>query len=545
MSLTHFNIPLPTNEPVKSYAPGSPEKAELKKELALKSDQHTEVPVVIGGERIFTGETSFSAVCPHNHQKKLSTVHFADKILLQKAIDTAVKAQKTWAELPLSERAGVFLKAADLLATKYRSAMNVATMIGQSKNIYQSEIDAVAELCDFFRFNAYFAAKILEEQPLYSPPGQWNRMESRGLEGFVFAIGPFNFTSISLNLAAAPALMGCSVLWKPASTAMLSSYLGLQILEEAGLPPGIINLVPASHSAITDVVLKSPDLAGVHFTGSTQTFNSFWQTIGQNIGSYRAYPRLVGETGGKDFIFAHASASVDTLCTALVRGAFEYQGQKCSAASRAFIPKSLWPQLKSQLIDMTQSLKIGTPDDFTNFITAVIDKRAFDKIKSYIEHAKNSPDAEILVGGECDDSTGYFIHPTIIMAKQPRYKTMVEEIFGPVLTLYVYDDNKLEDALTECDEATPYALTGAIFAQDRRVIHQLTERLKYTAGNFYVNDKPTGAVVGQQPFGGARGSGTNDKAGSSFNLMRWINQRTIKENFYSVTDYRYPFMQEP
>jgi 1-pyrroline-5-carboxylate dehydrogenase len=421
--------------------------------------------------------------------------------------------------------------------------MNAATMLGQSKTIYQAEIDAACELIDFFRFNVQFAEHIYRQQP-FSPPGQWNRLTARGLEGFVYAVAPFNFTSISVNLAAAPAIMGCTTLWKPAATGTLSSWIGMQVLEEAGLPPGVINFLPGHAPEISKVVLGHRDLSGIHFTGSTATFNLLWESVGSNLSKYASYPRLVGETGGKDFVFAHNSADIDMLVVALVRGAFEYQGQKCSAASRAYIPKSIWPKIKEKLIAMTEELKMGDVEDFTNFVGAVIDERSFNKIKSYIDHAKSDSAYKIIAGGQADSTKGFFIRPTVIETTNPKSKTMVEEIFGPVLTVYVYDDKDFEDALKLCDEGTPYALTGAIFAKDRRTIHHMTSVLENAAGNFYINDKPTGAVVGQQPFGGARASGTNDKAGSMYNLLRWVNHRTLKENFLPIVDYRYPFMAE-
>ncbi len=434
------------------------------------------------------------------------------------------------------------MKAAELLAGKYRAVINAATMLGQSKTCHQAEIDASCELIDFFRFNVAFAERIYSEQP-QSARGIWNRSEVRGLEGFIYAIAPFNFTSIAVNLPAAPALMGCSVLWKPAPTSLLSAWVGMQILEEAGLPPGVINMVVGDPAMISSVALAHPELSGIHFTGSTSVFNMLWKTVGQNIDQYKTYPRLVGETGGKDFVFAHPSAGVQELVTGLIRGAFEFQGQKCSAASRAYIPQSLWPAVKEGLLATAEQIKVGDPTDFTNFMGAVIDQKAFTKIKSYIDDAKQSKDARIIFGGQCDSSVGYFIQPTIIEALDPHYRSMKEEIFGPVLSIYVYDDAHLEEALVLCDTATPYALTGAIYAKDRRVIAQLTKALQHSAGNFYINDKPTGAVVGQQPFGGSRASGTNDKAGSIWNLLRWCSHRTIKENFHPITDFRYPYMQ--
>jgi 1-pyrroline-5-carboxylate dehydrogenase len=542
MSNALFTVPKPINEPIKTYAPGTTEKRDIKKALHDLKQSVTKIPLVIDGEHIFTS-ASDTVMCPHNKSLTLATVARAGAKEAQMAIDASIKARKHWAALPWEDRAAVFLKAADLLQTKYRAPMNAATMLGQSKTIFQAEIDAACELIDFFRFNAHFAEQIYREQP-YSPAGQWNRLTARGLEGFVYAVAPFNFTSISVNLAAAPALMGCSVLWKPAPTCVLGSWIGMQILEEAGLPPGVINFLPGDASEISSVALHHRDLAGIHFTGSTQTFNMLWQTIGDNLSKYRSYPRMVGETGGKDFVFAHHSADIDMLVVALVRGAFEFQGQKCSAASRAYVPRSIWPKVKEKLIAMTEELKMGDVEDFTNFVSAVIDERSFTKIKSYIDHAKADNNCKIIAGGQYDGNKGFFIRPTVIETTNPKSKTMVEEIFGPVLTVYVYEDKDFEDTLKICDESTPYALTGAIFAKDRHTIHVMTAALENTAGNFYINDKPTGAVVGQQPFGGARASGTNDKAGSVYNLLRWVNHRTIKENFLPITDYRYPFMAE-
>lgn len=542
MSNGIFSTPTPINEPVKSYAAGSPEKREIKKCLAEMRASQTKIPLVIGGEHIFTSNMA-QVTSPHDKSFVLATYAQAGAKEAQMAIDASLKARKHWAALPWEDRAAVFLKAADLLTTKYRARMNAATMLGQSKTVFQAEIDAACELIDFFRFNAHFAEQIYRQQPI-SAAGTWNRLSARGLEGFVYAIAPFNFTSISVNLAATPALMGCSVLWKPAATGVFGSWIGMQILEEAGLPPGVINFVPGDAAEISSVALNHKDLAGIHFTGSTNTFNHIWQTVGNNISKYASYPRLVGETGGKDFVFAHNSADVDMLVVALVRGAFEYQGQKCSAASRAYVPKSIWPKVKEKLVAMTEELKMGDPEDFTNFVSAVIDERSFKKIKNYIDQAKADSSCKIIAGGQCDGSKGYFIRPTIIETTNAKYTTMVEEIFGPVLTVFVYEDKDFEATLKICDESTPYALTGAIFAKDRHTIHHMSAALENAAGNFYVNDKPTGAVVGQQPFGGARASGTNDKAGSVYNLLRWVNHRTIKENFLPITDYRYPFMAE-
>lgn len=538
-----FHSPEPRNEAVLTYQPGSPEKLSLKAELKRQRENPANIPLVIGGKHIHTNDSE-ALVAPHRFQMGLGKASQASEEHIEQAITAAVTAQRDWSTCPWQDRAAIFLKAAELLATKYRAAMNAATMLGQSKTAYQAEIDAACELADFWRFNVQFMEEIYGDQPI-SSAGTWNRVEARGLEGFVFAVAPFNFTSISLNLATAPALMGSAVVWKPAATAMLSSWLGMQILEEAGLPAGVINMVTGKASMIGDRCLASPDFAGLHFTGSTATFNHLWKSIGQNVDRYRSYPRIVGETGGKDFVFAHASADVAALVNALVRGAFEYQGQKCSAASRAYIPQSLWSEVKQRLVAEVNSIQMGDVEDFSNFMGAVIDRRAFNKIKGYIEEARSSPDAAIIAGGECDDKLGYFIRPTVIEAKTPTYRTMREEIFGPVLTVYVYDDRKLLEAVELCDKSSPYALTGAIFARDRYVIQQLTAALANAAGNFYINDKPTGAVVGQQPFGGARASGTNDKAGSKLNLTRWMSLRTIKETFVPPVGYRYPHMQEP
>ncbi len=535
-----FTTPTPVNEPVKSYAPGSPERTEVKAELQRIKNRCEDIPCVIDGKKI-QGKEFDAVVSPHNHKRQVAKAYRATEKEIHTAIESSVKNQKEWSNFSWEERAAVFLKAADLLATTYRAEMNAATMVGQSKTIFQAEIDAACELADFWRFNARYMQEIYSDQPVSSPL-TWNRTSSRGLEGFVFAIAPFNFTSIAINLPTAPALMGCGVLWKPSPTSMLGCWVGQKILEAAGMPPGVINLVHGDAPMIGNIALNHKDLAGVHFTGSTGTFNMIWQTIGKNISNYRAYPRIVGETGGKDFIFAHPSADKKALVTAMVRGSFEYQGQKCSAASRAYVPASIWKDIKSELIETTNSLKMGDPEDFSNFMAAVIDKRSFDKIKGFIDQAKADSDADVIAGGECDDSVGYFIRPTIIQAKTPKYRTMSEEIFGPVLTVYVYDDNKVDETLELCNTTSPYALTGAIFAQDRYVIAKLAEKLEYAAGNFYINDKPTGAVVGQQPFGGSRASGTNDKAGSKLNLLRWMNLRTMKETFVPPTNHIYPHM---
>jgi 1-pyrroline-5-carboxylate dehydrogenase len=536
------NVPTPINEPIRSYAPGSPEKESLEARLQQMLEEEVEIPLVIGGREVRTGKTG-SCICPHDHQHRLGTFHQAGAEEVRQAAEAAREAWRTWSEMPWEARAAVFLKAADLLAGPWRDTVNAATMLNQSKTVFQAEIDSACELIDFWRYNAHFMRQIYAEQPS-SAPGQWNYVEYRALEGFVFAVTPFNFTSIGGNLPTAPAFMGNVALWKPASTAVLSGYYILRLLEEAGLPDGVINFVPGSGAAVGDPVLAHPDFAGIHFTGSTSTFQGMWKTIGENIARYKTYPRIVGETGGKDFVFAHPSADPAALSTALVRGAFEYQGQKCSAASRAYIPRSLWPEVEERMGAQLSEVEMGSPMDFRNFMAAVIDKKAFASIMGYIEHAESSSDAEILFGGKGDDSTGYFIEPTVVKTSNPRHKLMQEEIFGPVLTIHVYDDARLEEALELCDTGSPYALTGAIFAQDRRALVEMAAALRHAAGNFYLNDKPTGAVVGQQPFGGSRASGTNDKAGSAINLLRWTSQRAIKETFVPPTDFRYPHMAD-
>lgn len=532
----------PANEPIRTYVPGSGERANLKKELEKMAGARIEIPCIIGGKEVRTG-TIKKVVMPHDHKQVLAEVHYAGAEELKQAAMAALKAKAGWEALGWKDRAAIFMKAADLLAGPFRDRLNAATMLGQSKNVFQAEIDSACELIDFLKFNAYFYQEILKGQPL-SSPGMWNQIEYRPLEGFVLAITPFNFTAIAGNLPAAPALLGNVVVWKPSDTQMLSAYTTMQLFQEAGLPDGVINLVPAEGPLTSEVLISMKELAGVHFTGSTATFQSIWKNVGQNISRYQSYPRLVGETGGKDFVFAHASADRDALRTALVRGAFEYQGQKCSAASRAYIPKSVWKDLREPLVADIQSISMGDVRDFRHFMNAVIDERSFVRIQNYLEHAKKSSDAEIIAGGNVQGEKGYFVEPTLILAKQPKYKSMVEEIFGPVLSIYVYDDSRLEEAIAYCDQSTPYALTGAIFAQDRNVICDLSLKLNNAAGNFYINDKPTGAVVGQQPFGGARASGTNDKAGSILNLLRWLSPRTIKETFVPVKDYRYSFMQD-
>ena len=542
MSNRIVQVPTPVNEPVRDYAPGSPERASIQRRLAGMLRERIEIPLIIGGREVRTGNT-VAAVCPHDHGHVLAEFHQAGEAEIEQAIAASREAWKEWSEMAWEDRAAVFLKAADLLAGPWRDTVNAATMLNQSKTVYQAEIDSACELVDFWRFNTHYMRQVYTEQP-GSARGIWDTLDYRALEGFVFAVAPFNFTSISGNLPTSPAIMGNVALWKPASTAVLSSYYLMKLLQAAGLPDGVINFVPGKGAAVGDPVLASEHFAGIHFTGSTGTFQRMWRTIGDNIASYRSYPRIVGETGGKDFVFAHPSADVDSLVTALVRGSFEYQGQKCSAASRAYVPKSLWPRVSSDLRDQIESIAMGSPVDFRNFVAAVIDPSAFHSHSTAIERARASADAEVCCGGGCDDSTGYFIEPTVIVAHDPRYETMREELFGPILTVFVYDDAELDEALVLCDTTSPYALTGAVFADDRAAIVKMSAALRHAAGNFYINDKPTGAVVGQQPFGGARASGTNDKAGSIFNLLRWTSQRSIKENFAPPTDYRYPHMGE-
>ena len=540
LSNASFAVPVPKNEPVRAYAPGSPERESLKKELDAQAAERVDMPMIIGGREVRSGVLG-EARMPHDHAQLLGSFHQGDATSVEAAAKAAKAAEKEWQETPWEHRAAIFLKAADLLAGPWRDRINAATMLGQSKNVFQAEIDAACELADFWRFNVHFMREIYAEQP-ESAPGCWNRLEQRGLEGFVFAVTPFNFTSIAGNLPTAPALMGTTAIWKPASSSVLSGYWIMKLLEEAGLPNGVVNFVPGSGRAIGDPAIGHRDLAGVHFTGSTGVFQGMWRAIGENIKTYRSYPRIVGETGGKDFIFAHASADLEALVTACVRGAFEYQGQKCSAASRAYIPASLWPEFQERLLAEIATIRMGDVRDFSNFVNAVIDEGAFETIRGYIEHARSSSDAEILCGGACDRSRGWFVEPTVIRTTNPGFKTLCEEIFGPVLTIFVYDDAKLEETLTLCDTASAYALTGAIFAQDRYAAVHMSKRLVHAAGNFYINDKPTGAVVGQQPFGGGRASGTNDKAGSKLNLLRWCSARTIKETFVPPRDWRYPFL---
>ncbi len=535
-----IEVPRPDNDPVRPYAPGDPEREALKETLDRMADQEVEIPLVIGGEEVTTGDVT-EAVMPHDHGHVLARWHRAGPDEVERAVAAVRTAWKEWSSWPWRERIDVFLRAAELLAGPWRDRVNAATMLGQSKTAHQAEIDAACELIDFFRFNARYAERIYEDQPR-SSAGVWNWMEYRPLEGFVYAVTPFNFTSIGGNLPTAPAIMGNVVFWKPSRTAVYSNYQVMRVLVEAGLPAGVVNFVPGDAETVTERVLAQPEFAGIHYTGSTTVFRSLWKEIGQRIADYRSYPRLVGETGGKDFVLAHASADPDALVTALVRGAFEYQGQKCSAVSRAYVPESLWDEIAEPLIETTGDLSMGDPRDFRNFVTAVIDASAFEKITGYIERARSSADAEILVGGEADDSKGWFVQPTIIRAKTPRYESMCEEIFGPVLTVYVYPDDGWQETLQTVDATSPYALTAAVFAREGRALQDATAALKHAAGNFYLNDKPTGAVVGQQPFGGSRASGTNDKAGSVLNLLRWVSVRSVKENLNPPTDYRYPFM---
>jgi len=542
MSNAYFKVPQPVNEPIKLYKPGSTEREELKKKLSELKSKQIEVPLIIGGEEVKTGNTEEMRI-PHNHKHVLGVYHKAGKKEVEMAIEAALEARKEWAEMPWEQRVAVFLKMADLLSGRWRATINAATMLGQSKVVHQAEIDSACELIDFWRFNSYFFTKLIDEQP-YSPSGMWNRSEYRPLEGFIFAVTPFNFTSIAGNLPTSPAIVGNVCLWKPASSAVYSAYYLMKLFEAAGLPKGVINFVPGSGGQVGTPALTNPHLAGIHFTGSTAVFQNMWKVVSDNLKNMKYYPRIVGETGGKDFIFAHNSADVDGLVVAAIRGAFEYQGQKCSAASRMYIPKSIWSKFKKKYVNEISKIKMGDVEDFTNFVSAVIDKAAFESITGYIKFAKDSKDAEIITGGNFDDSKGYFIEPTSIVTTNPKFKTMEEEIFGPVLTIYVYEDKKFDETLTLCDETSPYALTGAVWAQDRSAILKMSDKLRNAAGNFYINDKPTAAVVGQQPFGGGRASGTNDKAGSGMNLMRWMTARTIKETFDPPKDWRYPFMSE-
>jgi len=539
---TIIHIPKPSNEPTYQYASGSDERKSLIYALKILQQKKTEIMPIIGGKKISTGDLG-KVVMPHNHKQILATYHKITPELVREAIENAMTVKPIWEDFPWEERASIAIKAAELISKKYRFLLNAATMIGQSKNAYQAEIDAACETIDFLRFNAYYMQKIYSDQPDASP-GTLNRLEYRPLEGFIFATTPFNFTAIAGNLPTAPAIMGNVVIWKPASTSLLSNNLLMEIFIEAGFPNGVINFLPGSGELIGNTVLKDKRLAGIHFTGSTPVFSMFWKTISDNLHIYENYPKLVGETGGKDFIFVHPSADPDAVATAMVRGAFEYQGQKCSAASRTYIPASLWVSVRSLVLKMLKEIKMGDVEDFTNFVNAVIDKAAFDTINEYIEKARHSKEAKILIGGKTDSSKGYFIEPTIIETSNPHFITMEEEIFGPVLTVYIYKDELFEDTLHICDQTSPYALTGSIFSQDRKAIITATKILRHAAGNFYINDKPTGAVVGQQPFGGARCSGTNDKSGSYLNLLSWVSPRTIKENLLPPTDYKYPFLEK-
>ncbi len=536
-----FNAPQPANEPVRDYAPGTPERDSIKARLACMEAERVEIPLIIGGREIHTGTTT-EAVMPHRHSHALATCHRAGPEEVKRAIRASTDAHREWSATRWEDRASIFLTAAELLATTWRDTVNAATMLDQSKTVYQAEVDAACELIDFLRFNVHFAEEIYAWQP-FSSEGVWNRIEYRPLEGFVYAITPFNFTAIGGNLSSSPAIMGNTVVWKPASTALLGSYYLMRLFEAAGVPPGVINFVPGPPAETTDLLLGSPDFAGAYFTGSTGVFQGLWRTVGERVTTYRSYPRLVGETGGKDYIVAHPSADAEALRTAIVRGAFEYQGQKCSAASRAYVPQSLWDELKDPLVEETNAITMGEPTDFRNFMGAVIDASAFRKISGYIDRAAASADADVIAGGDYDDSEGYFIRPTIIQSHKPDFESMCDEIFGPVITVYVYADADWSEMLKLVGSTSPYALTGAVFGRDRAALREARDVLRFTAGNFYINDKPTGAVVGQQPFGGSRASGTNDKAGSVLSLLRWTSAQSIKETFVPATDYRYPFME--
>ncbi|MFN3851213.1 MAG: L-glutamate gamma-semialdehyde dehydrogenase [Spirosomataceae bacterium] len=542
MSNAFFQVPTPINEPVLAYAPNSPEKKALKAAIAEARSKVAEIPMYIGSELVFT-DKKIKLSPPHDHQHVLGYASEGDKSHVRKAIVAALKARESWANMPWQQRAAIFLKAADLIAGPYRAKINAATMLGQSKNAFQAEIDSACELIDFLRFNAHFMSQIYTEQP-ESSKGIWNRMEHRPLEGFVFALTPFNFTAIAGNLPSCVAMMGNVTVWKPAYTQIYSANVIMEVFREAGLPDGVINLIYVDGPEAGDVIFKDPNFAGIHFTGSTKVFQTIWKTIGQNINRYKTYPRIVGETGGKDFVVAHKSADPKAVAVGLVRGAFEYQGQKCSAASRAYIPSNIWEDVKNYMVTDLKDMKMGGTEDFRNFVNAVIDERSFDKIAKYIDDAKKSDKVKVVAGGNCDKSKGYFVEPTVLLTTDPNYTTMCEEIFGPVLTIYVYEADKYEKTLELVDKTSPYALTGAIFAKDRAAIELAERKLTNSAGNFYINDKPTGAVVGQQPFGGARASGTNDKAGSILNLLRWVSPRSIKETFVSPTDYKYPFLAE-
>ncbi|MBP1670670.1 MAG: rocA1 [Bacteroidetes bacterium] len=541
MNNSIYNFPLPENETIREYLKGSADREKLDAELKKQSETIVEIPLIIGGKEIFTGNTG-KVVMPHNKNKTLAIYHKAGEKEVKMAIEAAKSAHKVWSDLNWTIRASIMLKVAELITTKYRAVINASTMLGQSKNIYQAEIDAVCEAADFLRFNVAFASDIYKSQPV-SSFNQLNRMEYRALEGFVFTVSPFNFTSIASNLNLAPVMMGNTTIWKPATTAILSNYYLMKIFSEAGIPDGVVNFLPGSGALIGKHVMESRDLAGIHFTGSNATFNSLWKEVGEKLSQYKSYPRLVGETGGKDFIFVHPSADSKEVAAAAFSGAFEYQGQKCSAASRMYVPSSLWNGIKKEITELSDSFKMGDVNDSDNFINAVIDESSFDNIASYIDYAKNSPEAEIIFGGEYDKSIGYFVKPTLIKTTNPHFKSMEEEIFGPVLTVFVYEDKEINAALDYCDSTSPYALTGAVFGRDRIAVAEICNRLRYAAGNFYINDKPTGAVVGKQPFGGSRGSGTNDKAGGEFNLIRWVSPRTVKETFIPPTDIRYGYMK--
>ena len=543
MKNTNTVVPKPINEPILSYAPGSPERASLKDRIEELKAQQIEVPIIIGGQDVKSENLSVMSI-PHDHQHILGHYHKAGSKEVQAAIESALSAWKLWSKTTLEERANIFLKAADLLAGPWRDTFNAATMLNMSKNVYQAEIDAACELIDFYRFNAWYAQELAGHQPMYSPDGMKNSIELRPLEGFVFAVSPFNFTSIGGNLPCAPAMMGNVALWKPASSAVYPAYYIMRLLSEAGLPNGVINFIPGSGRDVGPNVMSDKNLAGVHFTGSTSVFQGMWKTVGENIANYKSYPRIVGETGGKDFCIAHESANIKALATAMLRGAFEYQGQKCSAMSRAYIPTSIWDSVKEEYIDQVKAIKMGDPEDFSNFMNAVIDKSAFDSISEFIDFANNSSDAQIITGGNYNDEKGYFIEPTTILTDNPKFRTMCEEIFGPVLTIFLYDPSDWEETLKLVDSTSEYALTGCVIAEDKKALMEAKDALTFSAGNFYINDKPTGAVVGQQPFGGGRASGTNDKAGSMFNLVRWVSMRTVKETFEPATDFRYPFMEE-
>ena len=542
MSNGLFNLERPQNELTLDYRPGSVEREVLKKQLAKMKETEIEIPLIIGGKEVRTGRTG-KCIVPHDKNHVLATYHKAGEKEVEAAIEAALKAKQEWENMPWEHRLSIFLKAADMISGPWRPVINAATMLNQSKTVHQSEIDAACEVIDYLKFNSYYMTELYKEQPVPSSDA-WNRIEYRPLEGFVFAVTPFNFTAIACNLISSPALLGNVVLWKPASSAIYSGYYLMKILQAAGLPGGVINFLPGSGSQVGTPAMNSDWLAGIHFTGSNDVFNGMWETVASNVRKYRTYPRMVGETGGKDFAFVHESADLESTVTAIIRGAFEYQGQKCSATSRAYIPESLWPKIKDRLLSEMSSVKMGDVEDFTNFMSAVIDQAAFDSIKAYIDYARNSSEARIIYGGGCDDSRGFFIEPTVILSTNPKFKTMEEEIFGPVLTVYIYKDSELDEALRLCDETSPYGLTGSIFTTDRKAIVEMEKRLRHAAGNFYINNKTTGAVVGQQPFGGSRGSGTNDKAGSKVNLLKWTSIRTISETFVPPTDYRYPFMAE-